>query len=86
MLIWSTNWAPGLFKASSDSNVQPNNGSYQVNSLSSKKGRQLGRSSVFTIERALSLKLWGLCDGKEVLDSLREKPDGREEFGIFLEK
>ena len=34
----------------------------------------------------LSLKLWGLCDGKEVLDSLIEKPDGREEFGIFLEK
>lgn len=85
MLIWSLYWASGLFKVNSDSNVQPNNGNYWVNYLSSKKGCQLGRSSVFT-NLTLSLKLWGQCDGKEVLDRLIEKPDGREQIGIFLEK
>lgn len=37
LLIWSTNWASGLFKATSDSNVQPNNGSYWLTPYPARK-------------------------------------------------
>lgn len=51
-----------------------------------RKNASWGEAAYLLYNLTLSLKLWGLCDGKEVLDRLIEKPDGREEFGIFLEK
>ena len=50
-----------------------------------RKDASWGEAALFT-NLTLSLKLWGLCDGNEVLDRLIEKPDGREQIGIFLEK